>query len=38
MTNDQKRRDAITAWWERMSLREFIARKRAENTSTPGKE
>jgi hypothetical protein len=25
----QKRRDAITAWWEGMALRRFIAAKRA---------
>lgn len=29
MSNDQRRRNAITEWWERQSLRDFIARKRA---------
>jgi hypothetical protein len=26
---DQRRRDAITAWWERQALRDFIRRVRA---------
>ncbi len=36
---EQQRRDAITAWWERQSIREFIARLReqkAERTRLDG--
>ena len=28
-SEDQRRRDAITAWWEGKALRDFIAQKRA---------